>query len=183
MIKVDNLLKLFGKYEVLKNILIQIVEGEVVVVIGFFGFGKLMFLCCLNLLEILSGGMIVIKEKEIIAVKMNKLKVWENIGMVFQYFYLFLYKMVFENIIYVLVSVKKEFKKVVEEKVCVFFEKVGLFEKWNDYLNCLLGGQKQCVVIVCVFVMNFDIMLFDELILVFDLEMVKEVFEVMKEFV
>lgn len=140
MIKIEKLLKLFGKYEVLKNILIIIVEGEVVVVIGFLGLGKLMFFCCLNLLEKFNGGIIIIKDKEIMKVKINILKVWENIGMVFQYFYFFLYKMVFENIMYVFVNVKKELKQVVQEKVEELFCKVGLFEKRNDYLNCLFGG-------------------------------------------
>ncbi len=111
MIKVDNLSKSFGKHEVLKNISTQIEEGEVVAVIGPSGSGKSTFLRRLNLLETPSGGTIAIKENEITATKTNKLKVRENIGMVFQHFHLFPHKTVLENITYAPVSVKKESKK------------------------------------------------------------------------
>ena len=181
MIKVDNLSKSFGKHEVLKNISTQIAEGEVVAVIGPSGSGKSTFLRCLNLLETPSGGTIAIKEKEITAAKTNKLKVRENIGMVFQHFHLFPHKTVLENIIYAPVSVKKESKKAAEEKACALLEKVGLLEKRNDYPNRLSGGQKQRVAIARALAMNPDIMLFDEPTSALDPEMVKEVLEVMKE--
>ncbi|QEK98260.1 amino acid ABC transporter ATP-binding protein [Bacillus amyloliquefaciens] len=181
MIKVDNLSKSFGKHEVLKNISTQIEEGEVVAVIGPSGSGKSTFLRCLNLLETPSGGTIAIKENKITAAKTNKLKVRENIGMVFQHFHLFPHKTVLENITYAPVSVKKESKKEAEEKACALLEKVGLLDKRNDYPNRLSGGQKQRVAIARALAMNPDIMLFDEPTSALDPEMVKEVLEVMKE--
>lgn len=83
MIKIENFYKLFGKNEVLKGIIIMIEKGEVVVIIGFFGLGKLMFLCCMNMLEVLMDGYIWIGMEEVMNLKMNVMYVCENVGMVF----------------------------------------------------------------------------------------------------
>ncbi|MEH7627142.1 arginine ABC transporter ATP-binding protein ArtR [Bacillus subtilis] len=183
MIKVEKLSKSFGKHEVLKNISTTIAEGEVVAVIGPSGSGKSTFLRCLNLLEKPNGGTITIKDTEITKPKTNTLKVRENIGMVFQHFYLFPHKTVLENIMYAPVNVKKESKQAAQEKAEDLLRKVGLFEKRNDYPNRLSGGQKQRVAIARALAMNPDIMLFDEPTSALDPEMVKEVLQVMKELV
>lgn len=183
MIKVEKLLKSFGKHEVLKNISTTIAEGEVVAVIGPSGSGKSTFLRCLNLLEKPNGGTITIKDTEITKPKTNTLKVRENIGMVFQHFHLFPHKTVLENIMYAPVNVKKESKQAAKEKAEDLLRKVGLFEKRNDYPNRLSGGQKQRVAIARALAMNPDIMLFDEPTSALDPEMVKEVLQVMKELV
>ncbi|MDP4083737.1 MAG: amino acid ABC transporter ATP-binding protein [Bacillota bacterium] len=180
MIKVEDLHKSFGKLEVLKGITTSIQEGEVVAIIGPSGSGKSTFLRCLNLLEIPTSGRVWIGEEDVTDKKTNIMKVRQNVGMVFQHFYLFPHKTVLQNLTYAPMKVKGLSKDEAEKIAYALLEKVGLSEKANEYPTRLSGGQKQRVAIARALAMQPNVMLFDEPTSALDPEMVKEVLEVMK---
>jgi arginine/lysine/histidine transport system ATP-binding protein len=181
VIKVENLHKKFGENEVLKNISTSINSGEVVSIIGPSGSGKSTFLRCLNLLETPTQGNVWINGQEITDSKTNIMKVREQIGMVFQHFYLFPHKTVLENLTYAPMKVKGESREAAEKKARELLSKVGLSEKESAYPNNLSGGQKQRVAIARALAMEPQLMLFDEPTSALDPEMVKEVLNVMKD--
>ncbi|MCM3390169.1 amino acid ABC transporter ATP-binding protein [Ureibacillus chungkukjangi] len=178
MIKVENLHKTYGKNEVLKGISTVIKEKEVIAVIGPSGSGKSTFLRCINRLEDPTSGQISVGGT--IITEKNVMKVRENLGMVFQHFYLFPHKTVLENLIYAPIKVKGISKDEAIKSAEELLNKVGLFEKRNEYPNRLSGGQKQRVAIARALAMNPSVMLFDEPTSALDPEMVKEVLAVMK---
>ena len=180
MIKVDGLKKNFGKLEVLKGISTTIKDGEVVAIIGPSGSGKSTFLRCINLLEQPTSGHIYIDDKDITDKKTNIMKIRQNVGMVFQHFYLFPHKTVMENLTYAPMKVKGKSKQEAEKKGLELLENVGLLEKANEYPSRLSGGQKQRVAIARALAMEPEVMLFDEPTSALDPEMVKEVLDVMK---
>ena len=180
-IKVRNLQKDFGKLRILKDINIDIHEGEVVVVIGPSGSGKSTFLRCLNRLEIATGGEIIINGNDISDKHININQVRENIGMVFQHFNLFPNKTVIQNIMLAPVKLKKMTKEQAKEAGMKLLTRVGLEEKADVYPQQLSGGQKQRVAIARALAMNPSIMLFDEPTSALDPEMVGEVLNVMQE--
>lgn len=178
---VTNLHKYFDKNEVLKGVDAVITEGEVVCVIGPSGSGKSTFLRCLNKLESLTSGKIVIDDYDITDKKTNINKVRENIGMVFQQFNLFPNMTVKKNIMMAPVELKKLKPVEADLKAMQLLERVGLGEKAAAYPGELSGGQQQRVAIARALAMNPDIMLFDEPTSALDPEMVGEVLDVMKE--
>lgn len=180
MIKVEGLVKHFGKLEVLKGISTTINEGEVVAIIGPSGSGKSTFLRCLNLLEKPTGGHIYINGHDLMEKKTDIMKMRQNVGMVFQHFHLFPHKTVMENLIYAPMKVKKMSKDKAEKVGMDLLTKVGLAEKASEYPNRLSGGQKQRVAIARALAMEPKVMLFDEPTSALDPEMVKEVLDVMK---
>ncbi|QGM29239.1 ATP-binding cassette domain-containing protein [Bacillus sp. N3536] len=181
MIKVEKLYKSFGKNEVLKNISTEIKEQEVIAIIGPSGSGKSTFLRCLNLLEIPTSGVISIGNDVVTDKKTNIMKVRENVGMVFQHFYLFPHKTVLKNLTYAPMQVQGKSKAEATATAEDLLRKVGLFEKRSEYPNRLSGGQKQRVAIARALAMNPSVMLFDEPTSALDPEMVKEVLAVMKD--
>ena len=181
MIKVENLYKQFGNNEVLKNISTSIDSGEVVSIIGPSGSGKSTFLRCLNLLETPTKGKVWINNQEITDSKTNIMKVREQIGMVFQHFYLFPHLSVLDNLTYAPMKVKGESKELAGKKARELLARVGLSEKEKAYPNNLSGGQKQRVAIARALAMEPQLMLFDEPTSALDPEMVKEVLTVMKD--
>ena len=180
-IKVRTLQKDFGKLRILKDINIDIHEGEVVVVIGPSGSGKSTFLRCLNRLEIATGGEIIINGNDISDKHININQVRENIGMVFQHFNLFPNMTVLQNIMLAPVKLKKMTKEQAKEAGMKLLTRVGLEEKADVYPQQLSGGQKQRVAIARALAMNPSIMLFDEPTSALDPEMVGEVLNVMQE--
>ena len=180
-VHVSNLKKSFGKLEVLKDISMDIHEGEVVVLLGPSGSGKSTFLRCLNQLEIATEGEIIVDGNNITDKHTDINKVRENIGMVFLHFNLFPHKTVLENIMLAPVELKKMTKEQAKEKGLQLLKRVGMFEKADVYPNMLSGGQKQRVAIARALAMSPDIMLFDEPTSALDPEMVGEVLNVMKE--
>ena len=180
MVHVENLKKNFGKLEVLKDISIDIAEGEVVVLIGPSGSGKSTFLRCLNQLETATAGKIVVDGNEVTDKKTDINKVRENIGMVFQHFNLFNNKNVIQNIMLAPVELKKMTKEQAREKGMQLLKRVDLDTKAEAYPSQLSGGQKQRVAIARALAMNPDVMLFDEPTSALDPEMVGEVLDVMK---
>lgn len=180
-IHVENLKKSFGKIEVLKDISIDIYEGEVVVVIGPSGSGKSTFLRCLNRLEDVSGGKVLVEDVDITQKKVNINKVRENIGMVFQHFNLFNNLNVINNMTLAPLELKKATTEEARKTAMDMLERVGLAEKAEAYPSQLSGGQKQRVAIARALCMNPNIMLFDEPTSALDPEMVGEVLQVMKD--
>ena len=181
MVHVQNLKKSFGKLEVLKDISMDIAEGEVVVLLGPSGSGKSTFLRCLNQLEIATEGTILINGADVTDKKTDINKVRENIGMVFQHFNLFAHKTVLENITMAPIELKLMTKEEAKQKGMQLLKRVGMDTKANAYPSQISGGQKQRVAIARALAMNPDIMLFDEPTSALDPEMVGEVLAVMKE--
>ena len=181
MVHVENLKKNFGKLEVLKDISVDIAEGEVVVLLGPSGSGKSTFLRCLNQLEVATAGKILVDGNDVTDKHIDINKVRENIGMVLQHFNLFDHKTVLENIMMAPVELKKMTKEEAKEKGMQLLKRVGMDSKADCYPSQISGGQKQRVAIARALAMNPKIMLFDEPTSALDPEMVGEVLAVMKE--
>lgn len=181
MIKVENLKKTFGSHVVLKDVSLEVRLSEVVVVIGPSGSGKSTFLRCINMLETISGGKVMIEGMDITDKKTNINEIRTEVGMVFQHFHLFPHKTVMENIILAPMKVRKVSQTEALEKGKKLLRKVGLEDKENVYPSSLSGGQKQRVAIARALAMEPKIMLFDEPTSALDPEMVGEVLEVMKQ--
>ena len=180
VISAKNLKKHYGQLEVLKDISLEITEGEVLCIIGPSGSGKSTLLRCLNRLEEIQSGSITILGEELVNNKsIDKLR--QNIGMVFQSFNLFPHLTVLENMILAPLELKKMSKKEATEKALGLLDKVGLKDKKDVYPDTLSGGQKQRVAIARALEMNPKIMLFDEPTSALDPEMVGEVLKVMKD--
>ena len=180
-VQVKGLVKSFGELEVLKGMDLEVADGEVVCLIGPSGSGKSTFLRCLNRLETITGGEVVVDGFDITDKGTDINKVRENIGMVFQHFNLFPHKTVQENITMAPVQLKK---MTLDEAKTVgrnLLKDVGLEEKADVYPAQLSGGQKQRVAIARALAMHPDIMLFDEPTSALDPEMVGEVLNVMKQ--
>ena len=180
-VKVENLKKSFGSLEVLKDINMEVKEGEVVCLIGPSGSGKSTFMRCLNKLEEPTGGVIIVDDYDLMAKTSDINKIRENIGMVFQQFNLFSHLSVLQNIMLAPVDRKRMTKEQAEEKAKKLLDRVGLLEKADVYPASLSGGQQQRVAIARALAMEPDIMLFDEPTSALDPEMVGEVLEVMKQ--
>ncbi|MCY1690844.1 amino acid ABC transporter ATP-binding protein [Exiguobacterium sp. SL14] len=181
MIEVKNLKKSFGSNEVLKDINVSIAEKEVVCVIGPSGSGKSTFLRCLNRLEEITGGTVIVDNHDITSPKVDINKVREEVGMVFQHFNLFPHKTVLENVTLAPIKVRKSDKEQAKQRALELLDKVGLREKADNYPGELSGGQKQRVAIARALAMNPKIMLFDEPTSALDPEMVGDVLAVMKQ--
>ncbi|MDR7078455.1 polar amino acid transport system ATP-binding protein [Neobacillus niacini] len=181
IITVKNLRKSFGNLEVLKDINVEIQEKEVICVIGPSGSGKSTFLRCINRLEEISGGEVVINGHNITDPKININKVRQEVGMVFQQFNLFPHKTVLENITLGPSKILSVDKAKAEKNALELLGKVGLKEKASSYPGELSGGQKQRAAIARALAMNPKIMLFDEPTSALDPEMVGDVLEVMKQ--
>ncbi|KOS30414.1 amino acid ABC transporter ATP-binding protein [Bacillus anthracis] len=181
LIEFRNVNKYNGKVQVLKNINLQVKKGEVVAIIGPTGSGKSTLLRCINLLEAITDGELIVQNTEVTNAKTNINKVRENIGMVFQHFNLFPHITALQNITEAPIKVKKITKEEAEKKAKYYLEKVGLQDKANVYPHQLSGGQQQRVAIARALAMKPEIMLFDEPTSALDPEMVEEVLEVMKE--
>lgn len=179
-LKVENLKKNFGSLEVLKDLNVEIQEGEVVCIIGPSGSGKSTFLRCLNQLEDITGGKVIIDNHDLNDSSQNINKIRENIGMVFQHFNLFPHLTVLENITLAPKELKNKKETDIKKRALELLETVGLSEKANDYPNSLSGGQKQRVAIARALAMEPDIMLFDEPTSALDPEMVGDVLAVMQ---
>lgn len=181
MIEVSNLKKSFSKLPVLKDVSFNVEKSEVLCIIGPSGSGKSTLLRCLNRLEEIDEGHVVIDGEDIYSPKADVNKLREKLGMVFQSFNLFPHFNVMRNITFAPLQLNKTTKKLAEEKAISLLKKVGLNEKANEYPEKLSGGQKQRVAIARALAMEPIIMLFDEPTSALDPEMVGEVLQVMKD--
>ena len=180
-IHVSHLKKNFGSLEVLKDVSTDICEGEVVVILGPSGSGKSTFLRCLNRLENITAGEVVVDGYDITDKHTDMNKVRENLGMVFQHFNLFNNLNVMGNMTLAPTELKKATKQQAREKAMKLLDRVGLLDKAEAYPAQLSGGQKQRVAIARALAMDPDILLFDEPTSALDPEMVGEVLQVMKQ--
>lgn len=180
IIQVSNLKKNYGQLQVLKGITTQVAEKEVVCIIGPSGSGKSTFLRCLNQLEEMSSGKIVINGHDLSDPKTDINKVREEVGMVFQRFNLFPHKTVLENVMLAPVKVKKVAPDEARKRGLALLQKVGLQDKADVYPERLSGGQMQRVAIARALAMNPKVMLFDEPTSALDPELVGEVLAVIK---
>ena len=181
LIEVKNLKISFGSLDVLKDVSIDIKEGEKIVVIGPSGSGKSTFLRCLNRLENPTGGHIIFDNFDLTDSKINLDICRQKMGMVFQHFNLFPHLTVLENITLAPVTLKIKTKDEAVFEARELLKRIGLSDKENDYPSTLSGGQKQRIAIVRSLAMHPEVMLFDEPTSALDPEMVGEVLEVMKD--
>ena len=182
LIRVENLVKNFGKLQVLKDITEEIREGEVVSIIGPSGGGKSTFLRCLNLLEMPTSGKVFFDGVEITRKKVDIDRHRQKMGMVFQHFNVFPHLSVMDNITIAPMLEKKIPKAAAEEKAMELLRQVGLQDKAREFPGRLSGGQKQRLAIVRALAMEPEVMLFDEPTSALDPEMVKDVLDVMMSF-
>ncbi|TYR73419.1 amino acid ABC transporter ATP-binding protein [Rossellomorea vietnamensis] len=181
VIQVNNLKKSFGDLEVLKDISTDVKEQEVVCVVGPSGSGKSTFLRCLNKLEEITDGHVIVNGNDITDPKININKIRQEVGMVFQHFNLFPHKTVLQNITLAPMKTKGVDKESAKKTALNLLRKVGLEEKADSYPGELSGGQKQRVAIARALAMEPKVMLFDEPTSALDPEMIGEVLEVMKD--
>ncbi len=183
LIRAEGLQKHYkgGEIKALDGIHAEIYKGKVVVIIGPSGSGKSTFLRCLNLLEIPTGGSIVVDGQDITDPKCDINKYRQKMGMVFQHFNLFPHMTILKNMTIAPMKLLKKSKVEAEKEAMELLERVGLADRANAYPSQLSGGQKQRIAIVRALCMNPDVMLFDEPTSALDPEMVGEVLDVMKD--
>ncbi|EIT86341.1 glutamine ABC transporter ATP-binding protein [Fictibacillus macauensis ZFHKF-1] len=180
MITFQNVNKYFGDFHVLKNINLEVSEGEVVVIVGPSGSGKSTLLRCINRLENITEGSLQVNGQSVNARETNINTLRKNIGMVFQHFNLYPHMTVLQNIT---LAPKKALGITDEEAkktAMLYLEKVGIPDKANSYPSQLSGGQQQRVAIARGLALHPSIMLFDEPTSALDPEMIGEVLDVMK---
>lgn len=182
ILQVEHLKKSFVKgIPVLNNISFSIRKGEVVVVVGPSGCGKSTFLRCLNRLEEIDEGRILLDGAPITRGKRKEHQIREKIGMVFQSYDLFPNMTILNNLLLAPRKVQGRKKKEVAEEAEKLLERVGLADRMTDYPRQLSGGQKQRVAIVRALLMHPEILLLDEITAALDPEMVREVLQVVLE--
>ncbi len=178
ILKIEHLHKSFENLTVLDDINLTVKKGEVVVIVGPSGCGKSTFLRCINGLEDIQDGRVILGGQIINPVTQKDISYRQQIGMVFQSYELFPHKTILGNIMLAPLKVQKRDKKEVREEAEQLLEKVGLSSKKDNYPRQLSGGQKQRVAIVRALIMHPEILLFDEVTAALDPEMVREVLDV-----
>lgn len=178
LLQINHLHKKFGDKVILNDISLEVKKGEVIVVIGPSGCGKSTFLRCLNALEPIESGEILLDGEPIVKNSKTVTAMRQKIGMVFQSYDLFPHKSILQNITLAPIKVQKRDKKEVEAEALELLDRVGLKDRANDFPRQLSGGQKQRVAIVRALIMHPEILLLDEITAALDPEMVHEVLEV-----
>ncbi|NLE11780.1 MAG: amino acid ABC transporter ATP-binding protein, partial [Actinobacteria bacterium] len=181
MIELVAVHKSFGHLEVLKGIDLRVAHKEVVVVIGPSGSGKSTMLRCINGLEPIQKGKVIIEGEDLHGPHTDPNKIRQRIGMVFQSFNLFPHKDALHNVMMAPLKVQKKPKEEVEEIARDLLAKVGLADKMEAFPDELSGGQQQRVAIARALAMKPDMMLFDEVTSALDPELVAEVLGVMQD--
>ena len=180
-----RLIDVFKEYDngtkALKGVNLRIDDGEFVFLVGPSGSGKSTLLRCLNRLEEITAGEVVVDGHDMTDKKTDLNKVRENVGMVFQHFNLFPHKTILQNMVIAPIKVKHMNKAEAEQKARALLARVGLADRADAYPIQLSGGQKQRIAIVRAMMMEPEVMLFDEPTSALDPEMVGEVLDVMKE--
>jgi polar amino acid transport system ATP-binding protein len=181
MVSIKDLHKSFGDLEVLKGVSLDVMKGEVICIIGPSGSGKSTLIRCVNALNDIQKGSILVEGQEVNDPNLNKLELRKKVGMVFQQYNLFPHKTAIENIMMAPLLVLRQDKTEVEALARRLIKKVRLEGKENSYPGELSGGQQQRVAIARSLAMNPDVMLFDEVTAALDPETVNEVLNAIKE--
>lgn len=178
IVTIQNVSKKYEDLIVLDHIDLTVNKGEVVVVVGPSGCGKSTLLRCLNGLEDIQEGAILLEGEKINPVDGKRNRSREKIGMVFQNYDLFPHKTILQNITLAPIKVKKRKREEVTKEALTLLERVGLLSKKDSYPRQLSGGQKQRVAIVRALIMHPEVLLLDEITAALDPEMVREVLDV-----
>jgi polar amino acid transport system ATP-binding protein len=181
MVSIRDVYKSFGDFEVLKGVSMDIKRGEVICIIGPSGSGKSTLIRCINALNDIQKGSILVEGQEVNDPNLDKLELRKKVGMVFQQYNLFPHKTALENIMMAPVRVLKQDKKEVEKIARELIKKVRLEGKEGSYPGELSGGQQQRVAIARSLAMKPDVILFDEVTAALDPETVNEVLLTIKE--
>jgi polar amino acid transport system ATP-binding protein len=180
-LRIEGLHKSFGDLEVLRGIDLVVAEHEVVCLIGASGSGKSTLLRCINLLEEIDAGRIVVEGEEITAPKVDVDRIRRRIGIVFQAFNLFPHMSVLDNVALAPRKVLRKPRSEAEAEAVALLERFGLADKRAEFPDRLSGGQQQRVAIVRALAMQPDLLLLDEITSALDPELVAEVLDVIRE--
>ncbi len=181
MVELRDLNKWYGEFHVLKNINLEVKQGEKIVICGPSGSGKSTMIRCINHLEEHQKGDIIVNDIPLNEDIKNIEAIRKEVGMVFQHFNLFPHLTVLENCVLAPIWVKKMPRKEAEAQAMELLERVKIPDQALKYPGQLSGGQQQRVAIARSLCMNPDVMLFDEPTSALDPEMIKEVLDVMIE--
>ncbi|AOA57060.1 amino acid ABC transporter ATP-binding protein [Acinetobacter larvae] len=178
LLSIQELQKSFAETRILQGINLDIQQGEVVVILGPSGCGKSTLLRCINGLEPIQGGKIILNGQGELGRNLAWVKARQLIGMVFQNYELFGHMNVIDNILLGPVHVQKKSRAEAERYADILLKRVGLYERKQAYPRQLSGGQKQRIAIVRALVMQPQVLLLDEITAALDPEMVREVLDV-----
>ena len=181
LVSIKDVYKSFGALEVLKGVSLDIMQGEVICIIGPSGSGKSTLIRCINALNTINSGSITVEGQEVHDPDLDKLELRKKVGMVFQQYNLFPHKTALENIMMAPIKVLKQSEVEAEENARKLIKRVNLVGKENSYPGELSGGQQQRVAIARSLAMNPDVMLFDEVTAALDPETVNEVLLAIKD--
>lgn len=181
MIEFKHVKKYYGKFHALKNINLTFEKGEVVVVIGPSGSGKSTMLRCINGLEDISSGELLVNEKNLHSKEVKLKDIRKNIGMVFQHFNLYPNKTALENITLAPIKVLKQSSQEATKTAEKLLDRVDMLDKKDSHPSMLSGGQQQRIAIARGLAMNPELLLFDEPTSALDPEMIGDVLNVMKK--
>ena len=181
VLALEGVRKRFGDLEVLKGVDLSVAEHEVVCLIGASGSGKSTLLRCVNLLEPIDGGRIVVEGQEITGDRVDVNSIRRRIGIVFQAFNLFPHMTVLRNVTLSPIKVLRTPRRRAERDATALLERFGLADKRDEYPDRLSGGQQQRVAIVRALAMRPDVMLLDEVTSALDPELIAEVLGVIRE--
>jgi polar amino acid transport system ATP-binding protein len=180
-VQIEGLYKSFGKLDVLRGIDLAVADHEVVCLIGSSGSGKSTLLRCVNLIEPIDAGRILIEGTDITAPGVDVNRVRRRIGIVFQAFNLFPHMSVLDNVTLAPRKVLRTAPRLAAEEATELLERFGLADKRDEFPDRLSGGQQQRVAIVRALAMQPDLMLLDEITSALDPELVAEVLHVVRE--
>ena len=181
MVSIKNVHKSFGDLEVLKGISLDVMKGDVICIIGPSGSGKSTLIRCVNALNDIQKGSILVEGLEVNDAKLDKLELRKKVGMVFQQYNLFPHKTALQNVMMAPIRVLKHDKKTAEDTARKLMAKVRLQGKEDAYPGELSGGQQQRVAIARSLAMQPDVILFDEVTAALDPETVGEVLQTIKD--
>lgn len=178
LLEINHIQKTFGGRVIIDDFNLAVRKGEVVVIIGPSGCGKSTLLRCINALEEIQGGEILLNGEPVQKESKNISQMRQKIGMVFQSYDLFPHKTVLGNILLAPLKVQRRKRAEAEKEAVELLARVGLADRWDAYPRQLSGGQKQRAAIVRALIMHPEILLLDEITAALDPEMVHEVLEV-----
>lgn len=181
MVSIRNVHKSFGTLKVLNGVSLDVMKGDVICIIGPSGSGKSTLIRCVNALNDIQEGSILVEGQEVNSPDLDKLELRKKVGMVFQQYNLFPHKTALQNVMMAPVRVLKQNKAKAEASARALLKKVRLEGKENAYPGELSGGQQQRVAIARSLAMQPDVILFDEVTAALDPETVGEVLQTIKD--